>query len=344
MTRLTMLSLTTTLAVTAIPAVAQETTTVNFMMPVPRSIVLFPLVVGETLGYFAEEGIAVNLLPSSGTIPYVAFLQNGQADIVMLDPIETLGAVHAGANITSIFEVMQRAAEGVAVVAESDVQEMADLAGTVVGLVTDRDTALLNAALTAGGLETDDVSMVVVGDAPATLAAAVRNGDVSAITGSISDWVALEANGIELRFITPAELDASPANSLAVNTDRLDELEPIIEGFLRAWAKGIYVAEVNPEAVARILQDAVPEEWEDPAAGQAFLDQSIILNVSTTERIGDLQTEVWRNIQPRLVEGGLIPSEIQVEAFLNDRFVDAANEWDRAEVAEEAASWLAENN
>jgi NitT/TauT family transport system substrate-binding protein len=343
MTRLSVLSLTTTLAMTSVPVAAQDLTTVDFMMPVPRSIVLFPLVVGETLGYFEEEGLSVNLLPSSGTIPYVAFLENGQADIVMLDPIETLSALHAGAEITSVFEVMQTAAEGVAVRADSEVQSMADLAGTTVGLVTDRDSGLLSSALNAVGLGPDDVNIVVVGDAPATLAASVRNGDVSAITGSISDWVALESNGIPLRMITPEELMATPANSLAVDTGRMDELQPVIEGFLRAWAKGIHVAEANPEAVSRIMQQVVPEEWEDMAAGQAFLDQSIILNVSITEQIGGLQTDVWTKIQPQLVEGGLIPSELPVDQFLNGRFLDAANDWDRAEVAAEAEAWLAAN-
>jgi NitT/TauT family transport system substrate-binding protein len=344
MTRFTLLSISTTLAMASAPLAAQDLTTVDFMMPVPRSIVLFPLVVGETLGYFEEEGLSVNLLPSSGTIPYVAFLENGQADIVMLDPVETLSALHAGAQISSVFEVMQTAAEGVAVRADSDVQSMSDLAGTTVGLVTDRDSALLSSALNAVDLGPDDVSIVVVGDAPASLAAAVRNGDVSAITGSISDWVALEANGIPLRMITPESLMATPANSLAVDADRMDELQPVIEGFLRAWAKGIYAAEVNPEAVSQILQQTVPEEWEDMASGQAFLDQSIILNVSITDRIGDLQSDVWTSIQPQLVEGGLIPSPLPVAQFLNDRFVDAANDWDRAEVAAEADAWLAANN
>ena len=85
------LILSSALAVAGGPGVvsAQDLTTVNVINPLPRSTNFYPLVVGEALGYFAEEGVEVNLLPSDTSIPYVAFVQNGQADVAMLDPVET---------------------------------------------------------------------------------------------------------------------------------------------------------------------------------------------------------------------------------------------------------------
>ena len=107
------LAITAAFGLTAGAAVAQ--TTVNMINPLPRSTNFFPLVVAEELGYFAEEGVEVNLLPSDTSIPYVAFIQNGQADLAMLDPFETVNARLAGANINTVFEVMQNAPEGIAV-------------------------------------------------------------------------------------------------------------------------------------------------------------------------------------------------------------------------------------
>ena len=94
---------------------AQDLTTVNMINPLPRSTNFFPLVVGEALGYFAAEGVEVNLLPSDTSIPYVAFVQNGQADLAMLDPVETINARLAGANINTVYEVMQNAPEAIGV-------------------------------------------------------------------------------------------------------------------------------------------------------------------------------------------------------------------------------------
>jgi NitT/TauT family transport system substrate-binding protein len=105
----------------------------------------------------------------------------------------------------------------------------------------------------------------------------------------------------------------------------------------------MYVAKVNPEMVAQALRLGVPAEWENEAAGQLFLDMSIGMNVSTTERLGDLQSDVWTALQPRLLSSGAIPELVDVGTFLNDTYIAAANDFDRAVVEAEAAAWLAAN-
>jgi NitT/TauT family transport system substrate-binding protein len=332
------------IALTALPTLGfAQDTTVNMINPLPRSTNFFPLVVGEALGYFADEGITVNLLPSDTSIPYVAFIQNGQADLSMLDPVETVNAINAGAKINTVYEVMQNAPEAIGVLDSSKYDSVDDLVGTTVGLVSDRDRAFLQAALDVVGKSIDDVQTVVLGESGPTLAAAIRDGNVSAISGAAPDWIALNANGINVRLITPEELLASPANTFAANAETLEEKRPAMEGFLRAWSKGMYVASVNPEAVAQMLRKGVPEEWENEAAGQLFLDMSIGMNVSTTERLGDLQTGVWTALQPRLLSSGAIEKEVDVSTFLNDTYIAAANDFDRAAVEADAAAWLAAN-
>jgi NitT/TauT family transport system substrate-binding protein len=335
--------LSTALAVMTVPAVAQELTPVNMINPLPRSTNFFPLVVGEALGYFAAEGVEVNLLPSDTSIPYVAFVQNGQADLAMLDPVETINARLAGANINTVFEVMQNAPEAIGVLDTSAYDSVDDLVGTTVGLVSDRDRAFLQASLDVVGKSIDDVQTVVLGESGPTLAAAIRDGQVSAISGAAPDWISLNANGINVRLITPEEMLASPANTFAVNADMIEEKRTAIEGFLRAWNKGMYVAKVNPEMVAQALRKGVPAEWENEAAGQLFLDMSIGMNVSVTERLGDLQADVWTALQPRLLSSGAIAEQVDVTTFLNDTYIAAANDFDRAQVEADAAAWLEAN-
>ena len=339
------LLLSSVLAITSVPGVvsAQDLTVVNMINPLPRSTNFYPLVVGEALGYFAAEGVEVNLLPSDTSIPYVAFVQNGQADLAMLDPVETINAVNAGAGINTVYEVMQNAPEGIGIPESSTAKTVADLVGTTVGLVSDRDRAFLQAALDTVGASIDDVQTVVLGESGPTLAAALRDGTVSAISGAAPDWINLIANGIPVKLITPEELLASPANTFAANAESLEDKRAAMEGFLRAWTKGMYVSQVNPEAVAQMLRKGVPAEWENEEAGQMFLDMSIGMNLSTTERLGDLQTGVWTALQPRLLSSGAIESEVDVTTFLNDTYIEAANNFDRAAVEADAAAWLEAN-
>ena len=59
--------------------------------------------------------------------------------------------------------------------------------------------------------------------------------------------------------------------------------------------------------------------------------------------IGDLQAEVWTGIQPRLVSSGATSKEVDVSMFLNDTYIDAANDFDRAAVDADIAKWRADN-
>ncbi|GLQ38488.1 hypothetical protein GCM10007908_21080 [Rhizobium albus] len=324
-------------------AVAQEITQINAIMPKQRSANYFPLIVGEALGYFEEEGVNVNLLPSTTPIPFVSFIRNGQADIAMLDPAEVLQAKAAGADIRVVYEVMQQAPDGIAISGESAITDVAELEGETVGLVSDRDLVTLKIALDARGLTENDVTSVVVGEAGPTLAAAFMDQTVAAIAGSGPDWLAIQANGIPIKLITPEEVSAKPGNTFVISGEADEAKRVAIQGYLRAWSKAMYVAEVDPEVVAAIAREAVPEEWEDPEFGQQYLDNAIRLNVSVTDNLGDLQTEIWQNIQPAMQKFGVIDEIVANEEFLDPSLIEPANDWDRAEVEAEVAAWREEN-
>lgn len=325
------------------PLAAQDLTTVNAVMPKQRSANYFPLIVGEALGYFEQEGIAVNLLPSDTPIPFVNFLRNGQADIAMMDSAEVLQALAAGVDLKVIYEVMQTAPDGIAVSGDSAVADVEQLRGQTVGLVSDRDRVTMQIALDARGMTEDDVTTVVVGEAGPTLAAAFRDQTVAAIAGSGPDWLAIQAAGIPVSLITPAEVSNKPGNTFAVVAETLDEKGELIEGFLRAWSKGMQAAKVDPEAVAAMARAAVPEEWEDPVFGQQYLDNAIRLNVSVTETLGGLNTETWSAIQPAMQKFGLISEQIDPAQFLAADSVEAANDFDTGQIEQDVQAWREAN-
>lgn len=331
------------IAVPSTAALAQDVTNVNVIMPLPRSAHFYPLIVGEALGYFEDEGVKVNLLPSSATIPYAAFVQNGQADLAMLDPSETFAAVSAGAEVRVIYEVMQNAPEGIAVSADSPITNVSELKETTVGLVSDRDRNTLAIALGTADLTIDDVTTVVVGEAGPTLANAFRTQSVSAIAGAVPDWLALQASGMQIKMITPDEVSQTPANSFVINAARIDELRGPIQGFLRAWSKAMHVAEIDPDVVAKMSKATVPEEWENEEFGRQFLDASIPMNVSSTDKAGDLQPDIWSAIQPRMVAVGALPAEIDPANFLDNSFIEFANDWEAEAVKADVAAWKQAN-
>lgn len=328
------------------PAGADKLTQLDILQPSSRGMIWWPVHVGEELGYYAEEGISVNLLASETTIPYVAFLTNKNAHLAMLDGPQTYQAVNANVPIKIVYEMHQRAPEGVAVSCKSPLKTVAELKGKTVGLVSDRDLAALEVALSYGGkgLASKDMTTVVVGESGPILANAFRKNTVDAVAGSISDFAAIEATGECVREISPAGMKENPANSWAMLDGRQGELKDKLCGFFRAQAKGAHVGVYNLEAVASISRKVVPEQWQDAAFGYKYLAAvSTLVIPITKETYGKVRPKSWEAVQEDMIKIGEIKSRFKVNTFLDHTFTACANDFDRAEVEAEVDAWMKAN-
>ena len=320
-----------------------EMKTINVLAPATRSMVFYPIMSGEALGYFADECLTVNFLPADTTIPYVAFLQNGTTDVAMLDGPQTFQAVAAGLDISIVFEANQRAPEGIHVAAGSDIKSVADLNGKTVGLVSDRDVATLKWAMNVGGGDFSSVTPVVVGEGGAILANAFRRETVAAVVGALPDFIAINANGIETRDIYPSSIAETPANSFAVYNPTIDEKSDILQGFFRAWAKGQAVGKIDRGALEAMSAAAAPEEWVDENFAKAFMDGAIPLNSPISAGYGAVRPQSWAAVQGGMMLIGEIDKEYDVNTFLDGRFINGANTWTYTDVVNDVAAWRAAN-
>lgn len=322
---------------------AADCGTINFLQPLPASIIFWPLLVGNELGYFSEEGIEVNLLPG-GDLPETAFVENGDADIASAGGPEVLQAIDAGSDLVVVYDYWNVAAEGIVTLADgpSSVEEIAD--GTF-GLVTDSDLATVSIVFEELGLDPATADTIVLGESPAILAEALENGEVDAIAGAVFDFIGVQSSGLEIVDITPPGFKASPSASFIVTPDTMANNSDCIGGFLRAWAKGTHAGLHNAENTQAIARAAVPEEWEDEAAGVASYDQSAPAHraAEADGTYGVVQTDVWQSVADQLVgSGDLDTADIDVTGFVDQSRVEAANDWDRDEVEAEIDSWTAD--
>ena len=327
----------------ASPTQAQDKKPINVLLPNENTTTLFPSIVARELGFFEEEGLDVTVLASDTTIPYVAFLMNNQADLVMLDAPQTFQAVKAQQPVAVVFEGMQYAPEVMIVREDSPIQSVADLRGKTIGLASDRDQITAQVALDTAGITIDEVETVVVGDSGPVLARSVRDNQVDVVAAAANDMTVLEANDIPSRDITPPEVSENPANSFVIHKDRIEELRPVVTAFLRAWAKGAEAAKIDRDAVAAMTRHNIPEEWEVEAGGQALLDASMKMILPQTPKHGQPQPEVWAAIQGPYIKFAVIEEEIDPATFIDDSFYEAANDFDPAEVKAAIDEWKAAN-
>jgi NitT/TauT family transport system substrate-binding protein len=180
---------------------------------------------------------------------------------------------------------------------------------------------------------------VVVGDAGPVLAASLRDDKVSAVAAAVNDATIVAANGIPFRDVTPPAVKQNPANSFVIYEPRLEELRPVVEKFLRAWAKGAEAAKIDREAVGAMCAKSVPEEWEVPEAGDALLGAAMQMILPQTPKHGQPQPDVWTAIQGPYIKFGVIEGEVDPATFLDTSFYEAANDFDPAAVKAAIDKW-----
>jgi NitT/TauT family transport system substrate-binding protein len=327
----------------AAPAQAQDLKEINIMVPNNNTTTLYPVIVARDLGWFEKAGLKVNYLDSNVNVPYVAFLSNGQADAVMLDANETFQALNAKQPINVVYEAMQNAPEVLAVPVDGPIQTLEGLKGKKIGLASDRDQATVQIVLDSAGMTIDDVETVEVGDSGPVVASALKNNEIDAYAAAINDITLVGANGIPMKDLTPPAIKVNPANTYSVWVPTMEEKRDILQTFFKVWAMAAKAGKIDPETVAKMCQKAVPEEWEIMETGEALYQGSLGLHTPATPLYGQVQPDVWARVQGSLVKFKLLDNALDPATFLNDSFIEAANDIDDAQIKADLDAWKAAN-
>lgn len=313
---------------------------INVLTANEGTCTLFSPHVAEQFGIYKDEDIQQNLLASDTTVPYVAFLFTGDAEIVMLDSAQVYQMANSGQAGSVMYEVMQKAPEGLIVMADSDIQSLDDLKGKTIGLASDRDQITTAVTLHAVGMSIDDVKTVVVGDQGPLLATSLKNGDIQGFAGSGQDFTNIEAAGIEVRNLTPAAVSQNVGNSFAIADERADEIRDLLTRYLRGWSMANLASMIDVKAVASACRQAIPEEWENMDSGWEIINTAVYdLNLRRTQKFGELQPDVWAKVQQAYVELGELPNFIDPSEFLDGSFIDGINDFTTDQVKEYIEAW-----
>ncbi|NND48868.1 MAG: ABC transporter substrate-binding protein [Rhizobiales bacterium] len=303
---------------------------------------IWPIHVGEMLGFFSEEGLSLEIISSDANIPYTLFLVGGNADLVMMDSAQALHALNAGFELASIFEVHRPIPQGVYVKESSPLYSVLDLKGRTVGLGSNRDLATLQVALAHEESTIEDIDTVVVGDAGPILNSVFTKDFADAFAGSLASVVPLAAHGVRVRDVTPKSVKSAPINSYVTLKSRIEELREPICGFVRAWSKGVYVGRRDIEIIAAMSRhpSGVPEQWEDPDYGYQFLHAVADLVIPEGEEFGIADTDAWQAVLDDMLLINEIEIQYDVNAIIDHSFQSCANDFDREKVMSKAHEWM----
>jgi ABC-type nitrate/sulfonate/bicarbonate transport system substrate-binding protein len=322
--------------------------TLTIASPAPNSLFTFNEVVARELGFYDDEGIAVEVVAISEALPAASLVQNGNADAALVSASEALSAAAKTTDLVLPYDERTGGVDfiyGIVVPADSGIESLTELAGTNIGLAgPDQDLALLASALEKVGMSLDDVTATVVGPGGSSVAESLRSGRIAGYVGTLADFAAFGDAGLEVENIIPEGLEGLPVGGYVVRAADLDANDDLIK-FLRALAKGTFVALERPEIAELVTQKVAPDQWREPEIAQ-FLIQGLSLTLEPFdgENFGEIKRERWESAQDLLIQVGAMTDPADLDAFLRPDLLAQINDWDRDEVLAQADAWLAENS
>jgi NitT/TauT family transport system substrate-binding protein len=296
----------------------------------------YPYRVAEAEGYFAEEGISSTYEYAGGAAEVIQQLVAGNGDIGHTCASSVVEAYAQGFNqIRPVFTMIYGGIYGMAVPESSDVEDPADLKGRTIGISDPAggEVPIVRGILKRAGLSETDVKLLPIGEGTGVALRAIRDGVVDAVGGSFSDFVALRVQGLDLRPVGAETIADLPACFVAVTQEYLEKNRDVVEGFLRATAKGVIFGQRNPERALEILRDASPESYEGELGSEMMKQYLPLMAPPEGQPIGQISAESFQKYIDFV--GAEDPGE-DLETLITDDLVPAANDFDEADIADDA--------
>ncbi len=337
----------------AASAFAQNVQKVRIGYPPAWSAVEAAIPFGDTLGYFKEEGIALEYVSVQGTAVLMPQVANGSVEFGIMSPdLAVIGAAKGEAfPIKFFYNFYPRHIFEFTVLADSSIKTLADLKGKKlgVGALSWGNLPMSRLMLQQAGVTwMKDVQVVPVGVGAAAWER-LKSGSVDALNLPATQNVLMEQAGTPIRRLEiPAEYRKVFSNGIATSDALIERNPALVAGMGRAVTKSLVACMANTEACVRAYWKIDPSSR--PAAGaEAQWVKTFMAVNQGTYRIGDLASfdgklggyseADWRNIVQKMKDGEQIPSaDVDLNKLFTARFVPDFHNFDIKAVRATAAA------
>jgi NitT/TauT family transport system substrate-binding protein len=279
-------------------ALAEER--ITFLYPSPAGSWAVPMIAKEAK-YFAEEGLAVELVRVGGSTRIVAALIGGSAQLIHAGEPAVVPAAAQGSDVVLIASMSRVNRHHL--IGRPEIKEVKDLKGKTVGITAFGSTSdyVLRSILEKNGLDPNkDVSIVQTGGQPEGLAA-MTAGKIYAQRMSFP----LHLKAIQLGMRELVDL-TTEENTGSVITTRsyIAQRRATVVKFMRAFIRGIHRYKTDKEFAKRVLSKF------------AQLKDEEILEATWREYAGDLQRvprPTLKGLQ-QVIDSGLGGKKIDLKA------------------------------
>ena len=207
-----------------------------------------PFAIATKMGWFAKDGIKVELVPMPGSTDCVKAVATKDVQYG-LPSIEPLAIIRPqGVKVKNYYTAYQANIYGIAVPDDSPIKTFADLKGKKIGVTSMASAGVIVARALASnnGFNPDkDILIVVAGEAAQT-AALLRGKQVDALSQFDTQYALTENAGAKLRLLDTKDIANFPSNGFIALEERLANNRAEAVALAQGYAKGTVFAIANP--------------------------------------------------------------------------------------------------
>ncbi|MCR1919105.1 ABC transporter substrate-binding protein [Frisingicoccus caecimuris] len=274
-------------------------------------------------GYYAEEGIKVNVQFPSNTNDAMSLTAAGKAEVgIYYLPDVIMARANQNVPIRCIGALTQSDLNIILSLKEKNINGPEDLAGKTIGYSgTELSEAMIRTMMETAGVPTDSVTLVDVGF---DLMSSMTTGQVDATIGCMVNHEVpqMEKEGFEVSYFYPQEYGVPKSYELIFVTsdDMINNDADTLAAFMRASARGFEDMKADPEAALDILLANQNAENFPLDKDVEMRSMEVLMPVLTSSEggFGAQEASVWQENIDWLKEEGLLKNDITPEELMAD--------------------------
>jgi NitT/TauT family transport system substrate-binding protein len=356
LTRFRLAALTLTLAAAGAGITAGAAQTLNKMTLVQMHPIMgvgeevFLYAVPKHLGFFAAEGLDMDIQNTQTGMVSAQLLQSGNAQVGTTAGDAILSVREQGGDLVSFFNLKRNPGTFLVVLPNSPIHGLADLKGKTIGAPSfgAGGGLALKQNLTEIGITPDQFTAIATGAGPSAIAA-LRSGQIDALVMWDAMLGAAENTGLALRVVDIPLQDGMVGTTLATSTAFASAHQNEVAGYCRAMTKGLVFTMTNRAAAIRMLWDEFPStkpvSLDDATAlknGVHVMDRFLEMALQGQPQdgpLGNFITANWQNTRSAYTTLGTLKGTQPATAAYTTQYLAACNDFDHAAIVAQAKDW-----
>jgi NitT/TauT family transport system substrate-binding protein len=279
-----------------------------------------PIVLAKQKGFFAAEGIDLNLMPGEGSTVTVKLVGNRTTEFGYAAADQSLMAFNRELPVVATAVILQKSPSAIIYPASLGIKSLKDLYGKKLGVQLRSNTE--KQWLAVAKINGIDRSKITELPADRAIAQLIENKTIDAgIAFFFNDGIKVMSDGIPMEWTLFADVGLPIySTALVTHADLIKENPDLVHRFTRAFVKGWTYALANEKETL----DVFLKENPTVDAKYSALKLPEVLKLTETDDtkangIGHSSKANWEAMQNALVEMGLMTAKLDVaQVFTND--------------------------